>query len=73
MLIRYTSFYLLVFPHLRVVLHAGSTINTFFKEIPLIEVCSVSISSVGMKGRYFMHSCLVSNLVRKWGGRDGRP
>jgi hypothetical protein len=30
MLIRYTSFYLLVFPHLRVVLHAGATINTFF-------------------------------------------
>jgi len=53
MLIRYPSCYLLIFPHLRVVLHAGSTSNTFFKEIPLIEVCSVSINSVGNEGEVF--------------------
>lgn len=52
-LIRYASCYLLIFPHWRVVLHAGSTSNTFFKEIPLTEVCSVSISRVGNVGEVF--------------------
>lgn len=69
-LIRYTSCYLLIFPYLRVVLHAGTTRNTFFKEIPLIEVCVVSISRVGnerigdRKSRLCNNRFPCSNLVQ---------